>query len=548
MSRTRGLDDRAFRHERPSVTVLVVAPVAGAGLVGILMPRSVASTIPVALVALVLAGSAIFTSRRSGPVGLGAAHVLTLAGVGAFLVALGPKVLGWPYFFPVAKSVDAAHHGAMVDWIARHGRLPSKIEPDLRQFSEYFMLSHRLVALVSEVFGVAPMRALGVAGLLALGVVLVSIAGLAGRQTGATLGRSEGYAAAFLVFPCALMVSHFTIGALSESYFFAQMVALAFGVAACVGIASHARPILIVLIGAASIAAYPLQGPLVPGVLFVLVVVTRDPRHLRTLLGVLGLGGLAFAAQYPYLGSARAMSTDEGSIIPLSLATGGGVLFAVLVLAGLFFVIRNMDWQRGRTTDVVGIVIVSGFLLTTLQYLAFRVAASQEIVSNYSAGKIVFMIAPFAICLAAIGAAFALSTLLHRSALVLGAATLFGVVTLSAGPSVEVATPKPMDHDAYVLARWMRGRNELMNAGEVGVVGDQLTPYFVRWSALGQPIEPIQYLDFDQRLPWRAWPRDSTTTYVIVAGESRVAAYVARPGVREIARRGDAALLKRDGR
>ena len=101
--------------------------------------------------------------------------------------------------------------------------------------------------------------------------------------------------------------------------------------------------LVIVLLGAASIAAYPLQGPLVPGVLIALLLLTRDRRHLRTLLGVLGLGGLAFAAQYPYLGATRAMSTDEGSIITLSLATGGGALFAALVVAGVFGVIRNTE-------------------------------------------------------------------------------------------------------------------------------------------------------------------------------------------------------------
>lgn len=540
-------DDRAAPIARPTVAALVVAPSAGAGLTGVLLPRSVASTIPIVIVALAIAGSALRPRRSSGPTTLGTVHLVTLAGVGALLAALGPRLVGWPYFFPVAKSVDAAHHGALVDWIARNGRLPSKIEPELRQFSEYFVLPHRLVGVVSDVFGVSPMQALGVAGLLALGVVLTSVASLAGRYCGAVLGRTEGHAAAFLVFPCALMLSHFTIGALAESYFFGQMVALAFGVAACVGIVANARPLLIVVIGAASVAAYPLQGPLVPGVLVVLVLLTRDRRHLRTLLGVLGLGGLAFAAQYPYLGAARAMSTDEGSIITLSLETGGGALFAVLVLAGLFAVIRNLEWTGARTTDVGGVVIVSGFLLTTLQYLAFRVAATQEIVSNYSAGKIVFMIAPFAICLAAIGAVFAMSTLLHRSALVLCGAVISGVVMVGAGTSVEVATRGPMDHDAYVLAQWMRNRDELISAGGVGVVGDQLTPYFVRWSALGQPIEPIQYLDLDQRLPWRAWPRDSATSYVIVAGRSRVAAYLARPGVREVARRGDAVLLKRDG-
>ncbi len=525
---------------------VVAAPVAGAGLAGVILPRTVASTVPVVVVAVAVAGWAILSHRRSSPVGLGTGHVVTLAGVGAFLVGLGPRLVGWPDFLPVARSVDAAHHGAMVDWIARNGRLPSKIEPELRQFSEYFLLPHRLVALVSDLFGVAPMRALGVSGLLALGVVLVSMASLAGRYVGAALGRSEGHAAGFLVFPCAFMLSHFTIGALAESYFFGQMVALAFGVSACVGIATNARPLLIVLSGAASIAAYPLQGPLVPGVLVVLFVLTRDRRHLTTLLGVLGLGGLAFAAQYPYLGASRAMSTEEGSILPLSRATGGGVLFAALVVAGLFSVIRNMAWQRMRTTDVVGGVILSGFFLTTLQYVAFRFAASQEIVSNYSASKIVFMIAPFAICLAAIGAAFVMSTVLNRPALVLCGALLSSAAIVLAAPSVEVATRGPMDHDAYLLARWMRDRDELINAGDVGVVGDQLTQYFIRWTALGQPIDAIQYFDGDKGHPWRAWPRGSTTTYVIVAGKSRVAAYAARPGVHIVARRGDAVLLERD--
>lgn len=544
----RHRNPKAKSGERASLIAVLTAPIAGAGLIGVILPRSIPSTAVVTITAVALFVVLIAKRRQIGTFGVGIGHLVAVTGLTAFCVAVGPRVLGWPNLFPVAKSVDAAHHGAMVDWIARNGRLPSRIEPELRQFSEYFLLPHRLVALICSFFGVSPMRALGVCGLLALGIVLLGIARLADRYTAASLGTLEGHCAAFLVFPCAFLVSHFTIGSLAENYFFGQMVALAFGLAACVAIAAQAPPVLVILSGAASIAAYPLQAPLVPGVLVILGLLTRDRRHLRSLAGVLGVGIPALLVQYPYLGASRAMSTDEGSITTLTLSRGGGILFGTLVGAGVFSIVRSLAAIGGRTRTgaTAGTVVLGGFALTVIQHIAFRAAASQGIVSNYAAGKIIFMVAPFAVCLAAIGAAATFSTLLRSSTFVIGATALCGILLVASDPSLSMNSVPPMRADAYALARWVRDRKDVARPEEVGVVGDGLTPYSVRWAALGSPIDYYAQPGAVAGSPWRNWPVDSTTKYVIVVGARRVETYVARPGVRLIARRGSAVLLMRD--
>ncbi len=478
----------------------------------------------------------------------GLSNLGTFAGTVIFLVSIGLRRLGWPTFFPVASSVDAAHHGAMVDWIARNGRLPNRIEPELKQFSEYFLLPHRLAAGAANIFGISPMRALGLSGLVALMLVLVVCSSLAERVVMSALGRWEGVAAAFLAFPCALLIPRFITGALFESYFFGQVVALAFGACACIGIATGSRPAVIILIGAASIAAYPLQGPLVPGVLFVVAVLYRDRRATRTLLGVLILGVGALGAQYPYLGASQAMSSEEGSITKLTLSTGGGLFFLSLVATGLYVVAKNLRTTARTRAALPSVVLAAGFALTALQYFLFRVAAALDLVSYYSAGKIVFMVAPFAVTLSAIGGVFVLSTLLRRQGLTVAAAALASAIFLALAPNIKISSEAPMDPDAYALARWARNHHLVTTNESVGVVGSGLTPYFVRWTALGQPIDAIQYLDFDRRLPWRSWPKGSSTQYLIVAGDRRIEAYLSRQDVRGVARRGNAVLLKRESK
>ena len=65
-------DDRAAAIARPSTMSVVAAPVAGAGLAGVILPRTVASTVPVVVVAVAVAGWAILSqTARSNHNGTG---------------------------------------------------------------------------------------------------------------------------------------------------------------------------------------------------------------------------------------------------------------------------------------------------------------------------------------------------------------------------------------------------------------------------------------------------------------------------------------------
>jgi hypothetical protein len=516
--------------------------VAVGGLLGLAAPRAIRlGALPLAL-AIVVSVALMVKMRtrfRWSPGWLDAALMLTPT---TLLAGLGPRALDWPFFGPVGPSVDAAHHGAMVAWVARHGWLPNRVVPELRQFSEYFLLTHRVAGDASALTGLAPMRVMGLFGLVALCSLLVFsgyLAGLAADATGPHLLFVFG-----LVFCVALLSQEYTIATILGSYFLAQLTALWLCMAACICISLPSLRPLAPVLGGASMACYPLQAPIVPLILVGLWLFTKDKAWCRTLMQTLGVGFLGLVVQAPYLGGALKMSKDEGAVTQISLHSIGGPIVVVLLLLGLVGCVLRLRSAEGAQGSRVPILVTCfGFLATMVLYFGFVLGGQLGIVSRYSAAKIVFLNAPFSLALCGFGGLLVVGRLLGNSrVLVLSVSCAFLLVLPLMARSRTTNVRAPMDVAAYELSISLP---KSIKPTDIGIIGGGLTPYFVSWAGLAKPVSDKTYDLLKDTEPWRRWPVEGDEHYLLVVGERYIKAFLSRPGVTVVRRNGRAALLRR---
>jgi hypothetical protein len=479
------------------------------------------------------------------------------AGVALTLLGLGRSATNWPFFGPVGYSVDGAHHGAMVTWIARHGRLPDHIEPQLRQFSEYFLFTHRVIGDVSRITGLLPLRAMGIVGLTLalLSIVATSLMadGLCGSIDATTWVRGVAIGA---VFAAAAGAHAYGLDMVLESYYLAQLCALVLCSVACVCVIDPRYRTLAPMFGGASIACYPLQAGVFPGILVIAWLVVRERWILGVLIRTLLIGAIGLIAQAPYLGRALAMSHDEGSVVNLSLQTAGGPIVVLLIVLGAVEALVHVRTVRHGRSSVdqfeVGvsgwapIFVLCGFIVSIGQYVIFRLAATAGIVSSYSANKTVFHVAPFALALVGLGAARLAQRLPNTSRVtetLLAATTAsLAFVAFTQTHSQYRETRRLVSPDAYRLARSLP---KAVAASDVGVVGINLDPYVLWWTGLTRPVTPAAYRLLEAKRPFDSWPRRSVEHYLIVDGALARERYSSFPGVVVVKRVGSAALLRR---
>jgi hypothetical protein len=532
-----------------SGTLLTISlAIAVDGLVGVILPRS--ARLP-GFAVPVLAGLALawlVVRSRVVPGRPLASDGFVFGGVLLTVVALGRSATNWPFLGPVGYSVDGAHHGAMVTWIAEHGRLPDRIEPELRQFSEYFLFTHRVIADLSRVAGLLPLRAMGIFGLFLAVLSLAASAVLAD-----SLSHSVGAdiwvrgAAIGAVFAAGASAHAYGLDMVLENYYLAHLCALLLCSVACICLVDPKFRSLIPIIGGASIACYPLQAGVIPGVMLLMWFVVRKRWIVSTLLRTLAIGTVALIAQAPYLGRALAMSQDEGSVVGLSLHSAGGPLVVLILALGFMEALTQIRQIRlSAEPPFAPLVVTSGFIVTTAQFAVFRLGAAAGLVSHYSANKTVFLIAPFGLALAGFGTARLAQELADHST-VARAVAAFGVpilaiVAFSLTRSQYRETNRLVNADAYQLARSLpKG----VSTTDVGIAGINLDPYFLWWTGLARPVTPTAYRLLELNRPFDDWPRNSPEHYLIVDGALAIQRYSSFPEVSVVRRLGSAALLRR---
>jgi hypothetical protein len=516
---------------------------------------------------------------RRGPIpGELAVWALMLVVVGV----LARPTFGWPDGSPHALSADAAHHGGIATWIAEHQTLPRGWVPQLGRLVEYPNGSHLLVAVLSHLTGIAPWRMLGIVATL-LVLLIVPVVGVTAsvmvEQLSMKLDQSADSArraAALSVVACWLVAHRFTTGAITIDFFFAQVVGFVLVLIALAAIVcahtntpqveSRVKAIGFVglgLVAAGSSLAYPLQVGLLPGALLVLAYIRRrsasvwKPWLVAAAVAVTaGFGSIAIVL--PRVRGSQSMSGEEGQITQPSLAHLGGWIVVSLVVMALARLTKPLFSRTERegghraTLPAVGASLMAGQALVL--WLAHRNGIGN--VSRYTALKSVYVAVP--LMLPVVGWVIGQTAIdlfgasrrttsgrsanKYVSALMVGA--LIGVPTIRLarsrstlsnvnGPIVATAS--------YDLARDAARR---FGAADIGVIGDEVTPYALLWiGTQGLPLDRNRALF--RNGPWMRWPQITNQRHLIVVGHDLAALFAARPGVKVLERRGNTVLLER---
>ena len=530
-----------------------------------------------AIICLASVGRDVVRLRIARPTRAEAALVL-LALAAGWLIA--SRTFDLSFFAPTTFTVDAAHHAGLVTWMVDRGHVPHGFQPELTSFSDYPLWGHVVPAIASSITGLEPITTLW---LMALASVVLQWPLTAVIARAVTRGRSWAVAAV----PMLLMILawRFTIGLATWDFFFAQLVSLFMAVAGVAFIASAeaaAAPIrrwipASAVFSAAALFTYPQQAIIVP-LSAAAALLTRKYARRPSIVAVAGVSVAAIVVvalavvllrSQNYLTPQALLGAGEGSVTQPAMRTLGGWLPTALAIVGAFVLVA-----RARSRDGAAGAAIGAAAGPTLLGLGLWAAKSGFLVhldvTSYRITKNVYSAVPLVAVLAAVAVGWAFERRATRTPV---RPTLALVVTVVAVLAVS-SRPKPLSgvavplvsRDATTLGTWAR---EHLDVLRVGVVGPGLEPYTLWFSALLRPVptDPAgldastavaTYLrgDAPANTPltlastrWSAWPLGpSTEKYLLVSGLPFVNQYLARPGVRVLRRRGDAAILVRKER
>ncbi len=487
----------------------------------------------------------------------------------ATMVALLLGPIRGVVFAPVTFSVDVAHHGALVAWIADHGALPTSFQPELAGQSRYPAGSHAVAALVARLSGQAPITAMWLVSLAWVVLVWWTAAAIATRLTG---GRALALAATPVV--VGLAAWRYTLGMVTYDYFYAQLggMWLAWGVVAAIvaarraGLPSWAVPGLGVLGVAAALLTYPQAAPVAA------LAVVGDALagtgvgsrwHGRRLAGaaaaVVAMGVAALlVARGIGIDLAAIAGSGEGERAPLTLASVGGGLVAALLVVGLVELAACVRRRVPGAGAVVGATVAPGLLALGLAALRLPLFGSVPVI-GYRIAKNAYTAAP-GLLVGATVAVTAAATALWRAVggertpgraavLVRPVTALTGALVAGAAitaPVQRTVLERPsLSRSEQAASEWA---HEHLDPADVGVAMRGLAGYHAWWIALRRPAEGATGV-FGAPLRvtrWDTWPDGSPERHLVASGFLAQRA-MAHEGVTVLHRVGDAVVLERAG-
>lgn len=484
------------------------------------------------------------------------------------------RTLMWPHLF----GVDPAHHAAIVRWITDTGRLP---EPGsrLEGLAAYPVGAHLIAAVLTTASGQTVITGMWWTALGAAASQLFAIAWL--TRICSPRRAYTGVGVAIILW---LGAWHFGIGAVTISFFFAQVVAVSFSLVGVGLVALGAAglevrkwlPATLVLL-VATVLAYPQNAVVIPAALGVLALVRTLPRlramsrrrRVRALLGSGALlvvaGAVIFrrGANSPYLTRQALYGLGEGALPPLTITAVGGLLAIAMFVAGSIDVIARA-WRGDRPALVLSAALAApGSVLVGLAALSW----AGEPVTTYRITKNFYVILPL-LCVAAgvavaatprevaasLGRLRKLFPMLARSPTLRAgkARAMFAVsallialgVALRPGP-LRLTSEPLVNQDAYILGTYAA---KTYDVRDIGVAGEGISTY-VLWFVLFHdntlnPTDPLA----PRLTVWGDWPNGGRNDRYLLVDASVAGRFVAKPGVKVIARRGGARLLERVGR
>lgn len=487
--------------------------------------------------------------------------LLAVLAAPATMVAL----IRWPFsgvlFAPVTFSVDVAHHGGLVAWIADHDGLPRSFQPELGGQSRYPAGAHGVAAFVSRLTGQAPVTAMWLVAVAWVVLLWWTSSAIAVR-----LGRSRALAWVAVPVVIGLAGWRYTIGMVGYDFFFAQLGGMWLGwgtVAVIVALRPAPLPAWVVpafgVVGTvACLLTYPQAAP-VPA-----MAVAAD-----ALAGRLGSTSwrlrLAGAAAVAAMGVAallvaRGMDIDlsviagagEGERAPLTLASIGGLIVAVVLVAGLAELTGAAWAKRPGAAAALGAVAAPALLAVGMAALRLPVFGSVPVVS-YRIAKNAYTAAPGLLIGATLAVATAVEALLRalkstperrglRAGLG-GAAALLALGAIQAPVQRTLLERPALSRDEQAAAAWA---HDNLDPSEVGVSMRALDGYHAWWIALRRPTgEAASGWGAPLRLTrWDTWPQNVPERYLVASGFLAERA-MGREGVTVLHRSGDAVVLER---
>ncbi len=494
------------------------------------------------------------------------------------LVALWDRAADRSLLWPHLVGVDPAHHAAIVRWISESNGLPT-VDSQLGGLVGYPVGAHVIAAAITSVSGLTPVTGMWLTALGAGAAQLFAIAWL--TRTFSPRRSWTGVGVAILLW---LGAWNFGIGAITITFFFAQVVAVTFSLVGVGLVALGARGLAVrkwlpstVVLLLATVLTYPQSAVVIPGALGAFAVVravdalragSKSQRRnaaivsagLAVAIGAIALHGI----DSPYLTRQAFYGVAEGGLPALSVGAAGGVVAVGLFAAGALELLARAI-RGDRPALVLGAAIAAP---TAVLGALVLLRALGEPVTTYRITKNVYMILPL-IC-AATGVAVSSAAVVVAAAVdqwrgpnprrssqvstkVAGqtrpvrAWTAAGAIVIAIGVTLGPGLPKPaaeplVDQDAYVLGAYAVKNFEPQT---IGVAGEGISPYvlwfvFLRGNALGstKSVAP-------RFTEWDDWPTGRRADRYLLVDGSIAPRFVGKPGVKVIARRGGALLLER---
>lgn len=469
-------------------------------------------------------------------------------------------------FSPVTFSVDLAHHGGVVEWMRTSQVIPTSYVAELSGQSGYPAGSYTIAALLSWLIHLSPLQAMW---LMAVGMVL-STWFIAGSIVEAIIGPAAR--PFFLVpIPIALAAWRFTIGMVSDAFFFAQLSGIWIAMSAVAAIVwwSRRNVHVMALCSVAALASlaclftYPQAAP-IPLLAFLLEA-TRG-RFTKRSLCILSAGGAVSAlaafgfAQFLGFGMSLIAGAGEGARTPLTVAYFGGIVFIALFIVGLVELLVGSNHGPGSRA-VLGAMLGPAILAVGLVSLRLPILGGYP-VTDYRIQKNAYAIVPFAVVVATIAVVQSVAMLArtigwapqfglrkahpsHRfvNSAVAGLTALVVAGSIFSRAQRSAITYPIISRGEYQAMNWARAN---ANPTDIAMAFAGLTGYQLWRMKSGRPAEEVHpSMRTQWRLArWDQWPNDNPERLLVTSGWL-ADHYSKVPGVKVRYRTGNAVVLER---
>ncbi len=511
--------------------IVVVAQILGRlGVAGFALLLGV-SVFVVCLGAVTLFRGANSVVVRCRVTGQDVAAFGAIAGVTALFIFI---TLRGSLFAPMTFSVDAAHHGATIEWMREHQVIPSATTDTINRIGTqagYPAGSYTLAAVLSWAASIAPVRAMW---LFAIALV-VFIWMVCASLVEAAIGK---LARPFVLVPTivALAAWRFTIGMITRDFFFAQLVGIWLALSAVAVITwwsvrgASTGPLVAVtlLCTVACLFTYPQTAPIPLAALIGELLRGRvSKRSLAIIAGlvVVGIGAAIGFARLVGINRSLISGVGEGERAPITVSTMGGWIVLWLLAIGLVDLVVSGRHRPGTRAIVGG---MAAPVLLALGLAALRLPMFGGFpVTGYRIEKNLYAAAPFGLVLVSIATIRALVELkevalprlswrpaaaifsLSSVAIVLGAFFSSTPRTLSSRPVFS--------ENEYEAMTWA---SRHAKPSDIGMSFSDFTSYHLWWLKSGKPASEVNdAMGAPLRMTkWDDWPASEPERYLVTSG------------------------------